>query len=109
MSNIHVPHLQSHYFSHADDEMIVLPTDKHRTHLSIQDTDSQTLHIWIGLNPPADIDEWFSLGGSTERDTITFTRGVYGPIYMSEAGGNAGDAFILSNLIENATVEPLPT
>ena len=108
MSTIHVPHLQTYYISHAVGEMIVFPADKHRTFIAFQDTDAQDLHIWIGSNPPTDITQWFSLGGSTERDTLAFDRGVYGPIYISEAGGAAGDAFVLSNLAENYTMEPLP-
>ena len=108
MSTINVPRLQTFHVTHEIGEMIILPADKHRTFLAIQDTDAQNLHIWIGDNPPADVLMWLSLGGNTERDTFAFPTGVFGPIYVSEGGGGAGDAFLLSNLIENFSTVPLP-
>ena len=109
MSASQVPRLQSFYVEHPIGDMIVLPAHRHRTFLAVQDTDAQNLHIWIGDNPPVDILTWFSLGGNTTRDTFAFLNGIYGPIYITEAGGGIGDAFILSNLIEEFSIEALPT
>ena len=107
MSTIHVPHLQTFHFIHDAIEAVVFAEDKHRTFFGVQDTDAQNLHMWIGLDPDPDVENWFSLGGSTTRDTFIFDKGVFGPIYLSEGTGVSGEIFVLSNLTESPTIVPL--
>ena len=107
MSNIHVPHLNTFFFPVPDGQWIRLAEDRHRTFFAIQDREVTDIHIWVGANPSANTDEWFSIGGTDQIDIMYLPKGVYGPIYIAESGGGAGEVSILSSITEVAeTITP---
>ena len=101
-----VPRIQSHYFDWPEStDMLVFPADKHRTYFAIEDDDAHDLHMWVGDNPPADVSQWWSIS----NEHVFFEHGVFGPIHFTEPGGGGGDLKLISNLIEQPTIEDLPT
>jgi hypothetical protein len=83
MSKTWVPNLVTYSGVIADDEVFLIPADKHRTFLEIQDVDGtgQDIRIWVGPTaPPNDVTTWPKLlDGST-----VFPQGVQGPIIVAE-------------------------
>ena len=104
MSNNQVPRLQTYHFTIPDLEALVFEENKHRTYFAVQDRETTSVFIWIGLNPPADTAEWLSIGGPMDQtNTATLENGVFGPIYIAEGGGSTGEITVVSALLEIPT------
>ena len=101
MSTIHVPNLQSYYFAYALGELIVFPADRHRTAFAMENDTPRILYVWIGSNPDPDVNHWFTI-----ETTFAFREGVYGPVYVVEQGGAAGDVKVLSSILETPEFIP---
>lgn len=108
------PHLQLFSFNMEQEVTLVLPADRHRTHFRIgmqAAGKDDELYIWIGINPPADIEQWI-YADEDSVGALAFDYGLYGPIYIAaEAKGGGptdGKVLILSTLAEDkiAILEP---
>ena len=102
------PNLNTFAYSVAVGMMIIFPKNKHRTRFVIQDRDTQNILFWVGNNPSTDLGEWLSLGGSMEPDTVDFTHGIAGPIYITDDAGGIGNFSVISPLEEAPTLEAVP-
>jgi hypothetical protein len=100
-----VPNLQNFSFIIPAGQVLKLAADRHRTYLSVGlaiDKIADVLHMWVGIDPPADVTDWMVLGSSTQT-SIRLEYGVYGPVWLTQSGVGEGHTILLSNLAEDDT------
>lgn len=103
-----VPNLETFYYVIPDGQMLIFQADRHRTSFALQDRETSDVFVWLGSTPPADVEQWFSIGGTANIDIYVLQRGVYGPIYITEGGATDGECTIMSSIREQPTIEDLP-
>lgn len=100
-----VTNLSTQYFLIESGTVLTFPTDRHRTYFAIQDRENSSVHIWIGpTDPPGDVDQWFSIGGTDAIDILHLERGVFGPVHITESAQGDGEITILSAVTEVPTI-----
>lgn len=108
--NIRAPNLLSSFQLIGTGKQWILPYNRDRTYLAIQDDDIRNLVIWVGNDPLQDLGTWMNVGGNDNEDRMIFPVGVAGPIHIAERLGHNANCHIISDIKEpnNSSDAPPP-